>query len=134
MITIRIFICILITLFSLYLSSDYIMYFMPKKEDVYVLDGILNIWASISVILIGTFFSIYYICLIVGYEIPGIRFNQIALVLVFILSPISSFIIKYAFEVKTVNYVECKELREISSRYSSRTYAISPEVCSLLKN
>ncbi|WP_084781524.1 hypothetical protein [Salinivibrio sp. SS2] len=27
------------------------------------------------------------------------------------------------------NYIECKEKRELSLKYSSRTYALSPEIC-----
>ncbi|EEX41777.1 hypothetical protein VFA_001614 [Vibrio furnissii CIP 102972] len=31
-------------------------------------------------------------------------------------------------------YVECKHERKVSSRYSSRTYAINDEICASLKD
>lgn len=129
MIIIRIFLCILITLFSLYLSSDYMVFFSSTQKDIFVIDGILNVWGSISGVLIGSFFLLYYICQVLNYIITPNKLNKIALILIFIISPLMSLVIRQASNAKITNYEECKNLREISTRYSSKTYAKSMELC-----
>ncbi|EKO3401455.1 hypothetical protein OI845_004388 [Vibrio fluvialis] len=37
-------------------------------------------------------------------------------------------------KANVANYVECKHERKVSSRYSSRTYAIDDEICATLKD
>ncbi len=133
MIIIRILVSLLVTIISFYFSTDYIVFFTSMRSEFIVVDGMLNIWASISGILLGLFFLIYYVCFAFGYELSVIKLNKIALCLIFVVSPLSSVIIHHASSVKVENYSECKDLREISSRYSSRTYAISPELCDSLK-
>lgn len=119
----------LITLFSLYLSSDYMVFFSSTQKDIFVIDGIFNVWGSISGVLIGSFFLLYYICQVLNYIITPNKLNKIALILIFIISPLMSLVIRQASNAKITNYEECKNLREISTRYSSRTYAKSMELC-----
>ncbi len=133
MIIIRILLCIVIALFSLHLSSDYIVFFSTTSKDILVVDGMLNVWASISGVLIGLFFLLYYICQILDYEITDRKLNAISLMLIFIISPLISIAIRQASDNKVVNYVECKDLRELSSRYSSRTYAKTIDLCNDLR-
>lgn len=100
-----------------------------SKKDYITIGGIINTWA-----IWGIFFLSIYALILTLFNRINNNTERIILAIALIISPIASLIYRFSTENLYKDYVECNELRETSSRYSSRTYAISPEVCSLLKN
>ncbi|MBF4323586.1 hypothetical protein EAY22_25735, partial [Vibrio anguillarum] len=62
-------------------------------------------------------------------SLPIGEINKVIIISVLVISPLFTVITYSKIHSNLENYVECSELRTLSSRYSSRTYAISPELC-----
>ncbi|EMI4513204.1 hypothetical protein V6560_000693 [Vibrio parahaemolyticus] len=95
-------------------------------------DGIMNIFAGYGCFFIGLYVVIYVAKEQFRLNFNVGEFNKVVGGLV-ITSLILSVVNFAAINRQVEGYTECKNLREISSRYSSRTYAISPELCDSLK-
>ncbi len=119
-------------LFCLYLSIDYFQ-LLHQKHDYIVVDSIINIWAVVSGTFVGGLFFVYYMMMVFSSKIPSVYLNRLGLILIFIASPLITLYINVKITSLYSSYTECNDLRELSSRYSSRTYAISPELCEPLK-
>ncbi|MFZ3433766.1 hypothetical protein [Vibrio harveyi] len=91
-------------------------------------DGIMNILSGYGCLLIGIYIAVYaakeqfHFSLYIG------EINKMIGILFFI-SLILSVITFSTINRQIDGYIECKNLREISTRYSSRTYAKSIELC-----
>lgn len=128
MIYIRMIGCILIAYLGYVQISDHLVSAFSENPVIKV-DGILNMWASYGAFFIFSYLAAYYIK--EKYELTW-RIGEINRVLIF-----CSIIVAPLFAIGTYgqakdnvsNYIECKSERKISSRYSSRTYAISANLC-----
>ncbi|MCW8335632.1 hypothetical protein [Vibrio paucivorans] len=101
------------------------------ESNIVTTSGIINIWAGIASFFWGGYGLIYYIFIFHRYNNKSLilDFNKMTIVIGIIISPLLSIFIFYTTNVKVQNYVECTDLREISTRYSSRTYAKSIDLC-----
>ncbi|MGD8231085.1 hypothetical protein [Vibrio sp. TRT 1302] len=91
--------------------------------------GPINIWAGIACFMWGGYGLIYYIFYSYKRNHPIFDFNKVTIIIGTIISPLLAMIIIYNININIIGYTECKNLRELSSRYSSRTYAKSIELC-----
>lgn len=99
------------------------------ESNMITVSGIINIWAGIACFFWGGYGSIYYIFHKHNSQSLILDFNKMTIFIGVIISPLLSILIFYNTNIKLQGYVECNNLRKISSRYSSRTYAKSAELC-----
>ncbi len=107
-----------------------------EYRDHVSLPGLVNIWAGIACLFWGGYGVLYYLLhnkLKPKKDQIFFNFNKMTIMIGLMLSPILSLFVHQEISLMVESYIECKDLRELSSRYSSRTYAISPEVCESLK-
>ncbi|QDC92985.1 hypothetical protein [Vibrio furnissii] len=97
-------------------------------------DGLLNIWASYSGLLICTYLSIYYLKDILNLSINIGNVNKVGILMFVVIAPLLAIATFGQTKSNVSGYVECKHERKVSSRYSSRTYAINDEICASLKD
>lgn len=134
MIIFKILFWLLISIVGIWFSFDAFVVAFGKSKEAVTVDGFLNVWASIFCAFLGVFVAYYFVMELMKSPITGKRFNVIGLSFATIVAPLLAFGI-HSQSLSTVeNYVECNDLRQISSRYSSRTYAISDAVCLRLVN
>ena len=102
------------------------------SDDVVKIDGLLNIWAANASLLLGLYITIYSINeqFELSFRIGDI--NRVLILFCFLVAPLLAIGTYHLSLMNVINYVECKKERELSSRYSSRTYAVSQEVCESL--
>jgi hypothetical protein len=106
--------------------------FSPKE---YIeTSSLINLWAGIACLLWGAYGTIYYTLAEKSVEKTAIafNFNKVTMIIGLVISPIFSLLVQNSITTNFEGYIECHSLREISSRFSSRTYAISVEVCESL--
>jgi hypothetical protein len=97
--------------------------------DIIKVDGVLNIWGSYGSSLIGSYSLLYWLNKIVAFPFSLGDFNKVGIILVIIIAPLLTIGTYAKIHANISGYVECHNLRKLSSRYSSRTYAISEELC-----
>ena len=99
------------------------------NDHVIEIPSVINIYSAYTVCLISIYIVLYTVKeqFKLNWKIGEI--NKTIFIIALLISPTLSIgtIIKANNIIH--NYVECKDLREISSRYSSRTYAKSIELC-----
>lgn len=103
-----------------------------STNSVIKVDGLLNIWASYSGLLICTYLTIYYLKDIFHLSINIGNVNKVGILMFVVIAPLLTIVTFGQTKSNVSSYVECKSERKISSRYSSRTYAVSAELCSAL--
>ncbi len=131
MIYIRMIGCVLIAYLGYTQISDHLASAFSESPIIKV-DGILNMWASYGLCFIFSYLAIYYIK--AKYELAW-RIGEINRVLIFcsiVVAPLLAIGTYIQAKDNVSNYIECSELRKFSSRYSSRTYATSTELCQQL--
>ncbi len=133
MIVIRLMSCLLLLIGGYWITKINV-FPIYSNEKYIVVSGIINIWSGIACFMWGGYGLIYYFNDLIKLPFNVGNFNKPILLIGLVISPLLTFIIHGNITNIKKDYIECNELREFSSRYSSRTYAISPEVCSLLKN
>lgn len=131
MIMIRFASSLILLLLGLWIS-DINMTGLYDIDDYIVLSSVINIWAGIACLLWGGYGIIYYLNSMLPISLPLGNFNKVTIFQGLVLAPIVALCIHYQLSTIVSDYIECKDQREISSRYSSRTYAISLEACELL--
>ncbi len=95
-------------------------------------DGIVNIFSGYGCFFIGVYIVLYSAKEQFRLTVNIGKINKMVLSLFFI-SLILSVINFSAINYQIKGYTECKDQRKLSSRYSSRTYAMSPKICDSLK-
>lgn len=91
--------------------------------------GVINIWAGIACFMWGGYGVFYHIFYSDNKLHPIFDFNKVTIIVGILISPVLAMVIYYNININLTGYTECKNLRELSSRYSSRTYAKSVELC-----
>ena len=91
--------------------------------------GLLPMWAVFAGVFVFPVITIWVIQEDIKVNILKVNPNKLLAILGLGLAPLLAF----GFHSKTVSningYVECKSMRDVALRYSSRTYSISPELC-----
>ncbi|MBY7902760.1 hypothetical protein KW459_17750 [Vibrio fluvialis] len=104
------------------------------NSPVITISSILNIWAAYGGTLIGAYLVLYFVKEQFHWSVRIGDFNRVIAVVGLLIAPLLA-TATYSKALSNVdNYVECKNERKISSRYSSRTYAISASLCDTLSN
>ncbi|MFC3023876.1 hypothetical protein ACFODT_08565 [Vibrio zhugei] len=128
MIFLRIIITVLVILGSGFLSLD-IVERAFDISDIVKVDGVLNIWGTYGLFLIGLYGLMYWLGQIIELPFPIGNFTKVIVVIGVILSPLLTVVTYAKVHTDIAGYVECSSLRKVSLHYSSRTYAISKELC-----
>lgn len=105
-----------------------------SNDSKIVLDGLLNIWASFGMLLICPYLTIYVIKDEFTLRLPIGDANRVLVILGLVVAPLLAIGLYNQSHANVANYVECKSERKLSSRYSSRTYAITEDLCQTLKS
>lgn len=104
------------------------------NAPVITISGILNIWAAYGGALIGAYLVLYFVKEQFHWSVRIGDFNRVIAVVGLLIAPLLA-VATYSKALSSVdNYVECKSERKLSSRYSSRTYAIRASLCEGLIN
>ena len=126
---IRIVLCLLVTWLCWWITSKNLNQafgLLPSSVEV---SGVLNIWAGFSGVIASIYLIVYSVKNEFNLSLPIGEINKVIIISVLVISPLFTVITYSKIHSNLENYVECSELRTISSRYSSRTYAISSELC-----
>ena len=107
--------------------------FLPLPLTVAV-DGILNICSGFGIFFIGLYLMLYWLKKTFKLSINIGNANKIAIFLLLFISPLLTTITYQQIHTRLdkYSYIECRHLREISTRYSSRTYTKTPGLCTKL--
>ncbi|WP_367989854.1 hypothetical protein AB2S62_21840 [Vibrio sp. NTOU-M3] len=132
MIYLRVIGCILMALWGYVLVNRQINTAI-STESVIKVDGLLNVWGSYAIALIFTYLTIYYFKEKLSLSLRIGDINRVLIILTLIIAPLFSLANYSQSKSNIANYVECKNERSFSSRYSSRTYAVNEEVCLALE-
>ena len=104
-----------------------------RVNDVVKVDGVMNIWGAYATFIIALFATINTATERFDLPCPRVQGNIMAVVIILMIAPILTYITHAEIEANIKNYVECKDQREFWSRYSSRTYAKTKELCLSIK-
>lgn len=129
---VRITLCLLVVIGAYFQVSEQITSAFSSSNKI-VVDGLLNIWASIAMLLMCSYLTIYTIKDAFSLSLPTGEAKRVLLVLGLVIAPLFAVTTYTKSQSNVASYVECKRERKLSSRYSSRTYAISQEVCESLE-
>ncbi len=94
--------------------------------------GLLNVWGSYSMLLICPYLVLHVVKDEFNLSLPIGEINRVGIVLMVILAPLLALGTYSKAKSNVASYIECSEQRTFTSRYSSRTYAISEDICSTL--
>ncbi len=126
---IRIVLCLLVTWLCWWITSGNLNQafgLLPSSVEV---SGVLNVWAGFSGVIASMYLIVYSVKDEFNLSFPIGEINKVIIISVLVISPLFTVITYSKIHSNLENYVECSELRTLSSRYSSRTYAISSELC-----
>lgn len=100
-----------------------------NPTDIMVVDGVLNIWGIYSMFLLGSYCFIYWLNQLITLPVPIGDWNKVALMLLIVITPLLTLGSYSKIQSNISGYVECKDERVFTSRYSSRTYAKDLSLC-----
>lgn len=100
-----------------------------SSSDTITLDGLLNIWASCSGVLFSAYLIVYSVKEQFKLSINIGDINKMLILSCLAVSPLMAIGIYSKTKENVSGYVECTGERKASSRYSSRTYAVSQQLC-----
>ncbi|MGD8230784.1 hypothetical protein [Vibrio sp. TRT 1302] len=105
-----------------------------SDESKIVVDGLLNIWASYAMLLMCPYLALDAAKKQLALRFPIGEINRVLLVMGAIIAPLLAIGTYVQSKTNVADYIECKSERKLSSRYSSRTYVQTEELCLALKN
>lgn len=104
-----------------------------KVNDIVKVVGVMNIAGAYGTLLISAYAFVRVLCILLHWRFPNFNGNYIAYTVCLVITPILTYITHVEIEANIKGYVECKDQRELWSRYSSRTYAKTEALCLTLK-
>ncbi|MDM5088243.1 hypothetical protein OB947_04835 [Aeromonas bestiarum] len=119
---------------SAFFGWDSIERAFGAQSDVYVIYGILNYWAIFSAFLSSLIIIAYCLGEILKRNISSSFLNRGAIISCVIVAPLLAFALKEITFQRASGYVECDKLHKLSSRFSSKTYAIDNNMCMMLED
>ncbi len=129
---IRIVLCLLLTWVGWWITSDNAIKAFGSIPTIVEVPGVLNIWAGFCSIFAGLYLIAYSIKDEFKLSVPIGDINKVLIASTLVLAPLLTVGTYTQIHTNIESYVECSELRKFSSRYSSRTYATSTELCQQL--
>lgn len=105
-----------------------------SNEQIIIISGLLNVWASYSMLFICSYLVIHTLKKEFQLSWKLGDPSRVVFLITIIISPLLAIGTYSQAKSNVANYVECKSERKISSRYSSRTYALNEELCQQLKD
>lgn len=130
---VRIIGCALVSLFGLFLTYRQVSTAFSDGNIIKV-DGLLNMWGSYGMLLVFFYLMLYHIKHSLAPSLAIGKPETAILVIAIVVSPLFAMGTYSQAQANVANYVECKSERKLSSRYSSRTYAITEDLCQTLKS
>ncbi|MCG6230233.1 hypothetical protein [Vibrio furnissii] len=115
-------------LLSLYFVQDDVSSAF-SNAPVIIISGILNVWAAFGGAFIGAYLVLLFMKEQFRLSIRLWDFNRVIAVVGLLIAPVLAIATYNKAHSNTQHYVECKSERKISSRYSSRTYAVTESLC-----
>lgn len=97
-------------------------------DDVVEVAGLMNIGACYAVGLLSLYALSGWLAIYCNIPSPIMRDKQIIMICL-VIAPILTYFTNNEIQENIQDYVECKDLRESGTRYSVKTYAISPKLC-----
>lgn len=104
-----------------------------SSADIIEISGPLNIWGSYTMLLVLPYIAIYTVKEAYRLKLNIGDIRKVGLLLMLVVAPSISIGVYGQSKANVSNYVECKDERKVSSRYSSRTYAIDDSLCDVLQ-
>lgn len=105
-----------------------------EQREVYVIDGILNYWAVFGGFILSSIIIVYCVVEILKNKSLVTFLRKGILVGCIVIAPLLAIALKEMTLQRTSGYVECEKLRKLSSRFSSKTYAIDNNMCMILED
>lgn len=127
---IRILFFIVIAFVCVFFGWEMIAKAVGEQREVYVVVGILNYWAVFAGLLSSLVIIGYCVIEIVKKKSPISFLSTGIIISCVIISPVVSFTLKEITSSRVNGYVECEGLSKLSTRFSSKTYAIDSSTCS----
>lgn len=131
---IRLIISMSIVYVSYFFLKEPMTFFINETVDHVVIDGMPSLWSQIAGIFMGLI--VFMMTILTSGSWRESKFNKIyvmsCVISCLVMSPVITVVMWYQLHAKSEGFVECKELRKSSRRYSSRTYAVSELVCERL--
>lgn len=103
---------------------------MFDTSEVIKVDGILNIAGMYGTFLTSVYLLIWWINQWVAMPFRIGDLNKVVITILLVITPLITVGTYAKIRSNIEFYVECKNERKISSRYSSRTYAVNEALCS----
>ncbi len=129
---VRVIIFLISTFVGIRIVSDFVG-ILFYNDNVINVPGILNMWGGYGMVLICPYLVIYVINDEFNLSLPIGNMNNVGIILMIVIAPLFAIGTYSKTKANVADYVECQSERNISSRYSSRTYAINEELCLSLK-
>ena len=126
---IRIILCSLVLWLCWWITSGNVKQAFGLLPSIVEVPGVLNIWAGFSGFITSAYLVVYSIKDEFKLSFYIGEINKVIIISALAISPLLTIVTYSQIHANLENYVECSELRKLSSRYSSRTYALSPELC-----
>lgn len=105
-----------------------------EQREVYVIDGILNYWAVFGGFILSSVIIVYCVVEILKNKSLVTFLRKGILVGCIVIAPLLAIALKEVTLQRTSGYVECEKLHKLSSRFSSKTYAIDNNICMILED
>ncbi|GLT20208.1 hypothetical protein GCM10007938_39910 [Vibrio zhanjiangensis] len=129
---IRVLFSLLLAILGGWISKGNIEIAFLYKHPVIERSGIVNVLSGYGCLSIGLYLALFWLKDQFGFPLNIGKANKVIAGLI-VISLILSVMTFSAINRQIDGYVECKDQRKLSSRYSSRTYAISQERCESLE-
>ncbi|MFM2620357.1 hypothetical protein [Vibrio owensii] len=97
-------------------------------DDVVEVAGLMNIGACYAVGLLSLYSISGWLAIHCNIPSPIMRDKQI-IIICLVVTPTLTYFTNNEIQKNIQGYVECKDLKQTGTRYSIKTYAISPELC-----
>lgn len=134
MIYLRLMVSFLLVGLGAYLSFENVkLAFNSNFPDEFRLYGIHNILAGIACLFIGLYMVLYWINTVKTFPFSLGNINKVGFMLI-VGSLLIALLLKSMIQsnIEKNGYVECSDLSKIATRYTSKTYTKTPEICAQL--
>lgn len=114
---------------STFFGWDVLQEAFGEQRDVYVIVGILNYWAIFSCMASSLIIILYCSVEIVTGKSLSVFLKNGIIISCLLISPLISFSLKELTLHRINDYVQCDTLSKVTSRFTSKTYAVTTEQC-----
>lgn len=119
---------------STFFGWDMLQQAFGEHREIYVIAGILNYWAVFSCLSSSLIIILYCSVEITTGKSLAAFLKKGILISCMLISPAISLSLKELTINKVNSYVLCNELSKVTSRFTSKTYAINNNICTTLES